>query len=44
MYDQGMSEKIQAAMKDYFDGKITLDEGWNNFYTSILELYPNLRK
>ena len=43
-YDQGMSEKIQSAMKDYFDGKITLDAAWNNFYTSILELYPKLSK
>ncbi|WP_294430338.1 carbohydrate ABC transporter substrate-binding protein [uncultured Treponema sp.] len=44
MYDQGMSEKIQSSMKDYFDGKIDLDTAWNNFYTSVLELYPNLKK
>ena len=44
MYDQGMSEKIQAAMKDYFEGKVTLDKAWDNFYTSVLELYPNLTK
>ena len=44
MYDQGMSEKIQSAMKDYFDGKISLDNAWNNFYTSVLEMYPNLKK
>ena len=43
-YDQGMSEKIQSAMKDYFDGKVSLDQAWTNFYTSILELYPRLKK
>ncbi|MBQ4378095.1 MAG: carbohydrate ABC transporter substrate-binding protein [Treponema sp.] len=44
MYDLGMSEKIQSSMKDYFDDKITLDQAWNNFYTSVLELYPRLSK
>lgn len=44
MYDQGMSEKIQNAMKDYFVGSVTEDEAWNNFYTSVLEIYPNLTK
>ena len=43
-YDQGMNEKIQAAMKDYFDGTVDLDTAWDNFYTAILELYPNLKK
>lgn len=43
-YDQGMSEKIQSAMKDYFDGKVSLDQAWANFYTSIQELYPKLKK
>ncbi len=44
MYDLGMSEKIQSSMKDYFDGKIGLDQAWNNFYTAVLELYPKLSK
>lgn len=43
-YDQGMSEKIQASMKDYFDGKVTLDQAWDNFYRSVIEMYPNLSK
>lgn len=43
-YDQGMSEKIQAAMKEYFDGNVDLDTAWNNFYTAIAELYPNLSR
>ena len=43
-YDQGMSEKIQTAMKDYFDGKVSLEQAWTNFYTSIQELYPRLKK
>lgn len=44
MYDQGMNEKIQSAMKDYFEGLIDIDTAWNNFYTSVLETYPNLTK
>lgn len=43
-YDQGMVEKLQIAMKDYFDGKITLDQAWDNFYTAVLEMYPNLSR
>lgn len=43
-YDQGMSETIQSTMKDYYDGKVDLDTAWNNFYTTILEKYPNLKK
>ena len=43
-YDQGCSEKIQNAMKDYFDGKVDLNTAWDNFYTSITETYPNLKK
>ena len=43
-YDQGMNESIQAAMKDYFDGKVSEEEAWNNFYTSVQEKYPQLKK
>lgn len=43
-YDQGITEKVQNAMKDYYDGKVDLDTAWDNFYTSIIELYPNLKK
>ena len=43
-YDQGMNEKIEGAMKDYFNGQVTEEEAWDNFYTSVLELYPNLSK
>ncbi len=44
MYDQGMSEKIQLAMADYYNGKVSLDTAWNNFYKSITEAYPNLKR
>ena len=43
-YDQGMSEKLQAAMADYYNGKVSEDQAWENFYTSIKELYPNLKR
>ncbi|MDC7224767.1 MAG: carbohydrate ABC transporter substrate-binding protein [Spirochaetales bacterium] len=43
-YDQGMTEKLQNSFSDYFNGTITKDEAWDNFYTAVLELYPNLSK
>nr|MCR5189048.1 carbohydrate ABC transporter substrate-binding protein [Treponema sp.] len=43
-YDQGMTETIMNSMKDYYDGKVDLDTAWANFYTTILEKYPNLKK
>mgnify|MGYP002626717378 CR=1 FL=1 len=43
-YDQGICEKLQAAMADYYNGKVSEDQAWENFYTSIKELYPNLKR
>ncbi len=43
-YDQGICEKVQAAMVDYYNGIISEDQAWENFYTSIRELYPNLKQ
>ena len=43
-YDQGMNEKIQAAMADYYNGKVSEAQSWDNFYKSITELYPNLKR
>ncbi|MBN2619307.1 MAG: carbohydrate ABC transporter substrate-binding protein [Spirochaetales bacterium] len=43
-YDQGMTEKLMNSFSDYFNGTITKDKAWDNFYTSVLELYPNLTK
>jgi DNA-binding transcriptional regulator/RsmH inhibitor MraZ len=44
MYDLGMTEEVQKAFKDYFDGKVTKSEAWDNFYTAILDKYPELAK
>lgn len=41
-YDQGMTEKIQASMKEYFEGVVDEATAWNNFYTTIEEIYPSL--
>ncbi|MCR5763588.1 MAG: carbohydrate ABC transporter substrate-binding protein [Treponema sp.] len=43
-YDQGMNETIQHAMADYFNGKVSESTAWDNFYKSIIEKYPNLKK
>jgi len=44
MYDLGMSEKLQTAMSDYFNNTVTEEKAWDNFYMSVMEMYPNLRK
>ncbi len=44
MYDQGTTENIMHAMKDYYDGNVDLDKAWDNFYLSVIELYPNLQR
>lgn len=44
MYDQGMAETLQAAMADYFNGKVDEQKAWDNFYMSVIERYPNLKK
>ena len=41
-YDQGCNEKLQEAMKDYFDGTVDLETAKANFETAITELYPEL--
>ncbi|MBQ6779965.1 MAG: carbohydrate ABC transporter substrate-binding protein [Treponema sp.] len=43
-YDLGMTEKIQAAMTDYFNDKVTLEKAWDNFFTAATELFPNLTR
>jgi len=43
-YDQGMTEELQRAFKEYFDGKVTKDQALSNFYKAVLEKYPNLKK
>ena len=43
-YYQGMYELIQAAMADYYNGKVSEAQAWDNFYMSITELYPNLKR
>ncbi|MDY0277689.1 MAG: ABC transporter substrate-binding protein [Acholeplasma sp.] len=44
IYDQGLNEGIQTAMKGYFAGDITLEKAWENFYDGIKALYPSLKK
>ena len=42
MYDQGYTEKLQQAMKNYFDGNATYEEALDLFYTGMTEVYPEL--
>ncbi len=41
-YDQGVIEKMQNSMKDYFDGNVDLDGAKANFETAIKEIYPEI--
>jgi folate-dependent tRNA-U54 methylase TrmFO/GidA len=43
-YDQGCNEEMQTAMHDYFNGTVTKEEALENFYTAVIEKYPNLKK
>ena len=43
-YDQDYAEKIQAAMADYYNGKISEDQAWANFKMAMIEAHPELKK
>lgn len=43
-YDQGITENLQKAFADYFNGYVTKDKAFENFYKSVQELYPNLSR
>ena len=35
---------FSSAMADYFNGKVDEQKAWDNFYMSVTERYPNLKK
>ena len=39
-WDQGINENLQKAMVDVFLGKISLEQGYNDFFTKIKTIYP----
>lgn len=43
-YDLGMAEKIQTAMKDYYNGIVPEERAWENFYKAVIEQYPHLTR
>lgn len=43
-YDQGYAEKLQSAFSDYFNGLVSEEKAWDNFFTSLIEKYPNLQR
>ncbi len=43
-YDQICNEKFQSAFKEYFAGSVDKDTALNNFYTLVIEAYPELKK
>ncbi|MEE8826157.1 MAG: carbohydrate ABC transporter substrate-binding protein [Eubacteriales bacterium] len=42
IYDQGFTEEIQKAMKDYFDGNASKDEALASFKKAMQEKYPDI--
>ncbi len=43
-YDQGMNEEIQTAFMDYFNDVVDYDTALDNFYTAVIEKYPELKR
>ena len=43
-YDQGMTEEIQTAFADYFNGTVDYDTAMDNFYRAVIEKYPELKR
>jgi len=43
-YDQGMNENLQEAFVDYFNGNVDYDTALDNFYTAVIETYPDLTR
>ena len=43
-YDQGLNESFQSAFMDYFNGNVTEEEAYDNFYKAAIEKYPNLSR
>lgn len=43
-YDQGLNETIQQCMHEYFEGNVDQETAWENFYTTVMEKYPELTK
>lgn len=43
-YDQLCNENFQTAFHDYFNGTVDKEAALANFYTAILEAYPELSK
>ena len=43
-YDQGCNEEFQGAMKNYFEGNATYEEALDQFYTAVIEKYPELTR
>ena len=41
-YDQGYTEALQQAMKNYFDGNASYEEALDQFYKAVVEKYPEL--
>ncbi len=41
-YDQGYTEALQAAMKNYFEGNASYEEALDQFYKAVVEKYPEL--
>jgi len=43
-YDQACTEEFREAFADYFDGKVTVEQALNNFYTAVIEKHPELSR
>ena len=43
-YDQAMTSQLLGAMSDYFNGVVTREQAWDNFFTSVTTFHPHLQR
>ncbi len=43
-YDLGLNETIQQTMHEYFEGNVDYETALDNFYTAVIEKYPELTR
>ncbi|MBQ1833858.1 MAG: carbohydrate ABC transporter substrate-binding protein [Treponema sp.] len=44
IYDADIDRGITAAMKNFFNGRISEGNAWENFYEQVMNLHPNLTR
>ena len=43
-FDQALTSAVQTAMTDYFNGIVTREQAWDNFFIHATTLHPHLKR